>query len=107
MTRDKASGQWQSDVLCNRCDAQTVMRLNQQTGTLRCTQCGNHSDYGVGFRFTTEAMYEFHDTLLNAYRAASINIRLDPSRIHDDIQAAIDHHERLGNVIAQDVEKMP
>lgn len=49
--------------------------------------------------------YRFHDTLLLAYQQMKGLVRgsIDSMMIHYDVMAAIDHHERLGNVIANDV----
>jgi hypothetical protein len=50
-------------------------------------------------------MYRFHDTLLLTYQqmGSMLTGLLDPGMVHTNIQAAIDHHDRLGNVIANDV----
>ena len=49
--------------------------------------------------------YRFSDTLLLAYQQMKGLVRgaVDAMMIHYDVMAAIDHHERLGNVIANDV----
>lgn len=50
-------------------------------------------------------VYRFHDTLLLTYQQTQSLVRklLDSVMVHYDVQAAIDHHERLGNGIANDV----
>lgn len=50
-------------------------------------------------------VYRFHDDLKLTYqqlRSLLENI-LDPGMVHRNIAAAIDHHDRLGNVMANDV----
>lgn len=49
--------------------------------------------------------YRFHDTIHVTFQQSSSIVRnlLSPMMIHYDVQAAIDHHERLGNGIANDV----
>jgi len=49
--------------------------------------------------------YRFHDTLLLTFQQMSSIVRglLDPAMVHNDVSAAIDYHERLGNGIANDV----
>jgi hypothetical protein len=49
--------------------------------------------------------YRFHDTLLLAMQQMKGLVRgaIDPIMVHHDVMAAIDHHERLGNLIANDV----
>jgi hypothetical protein len=49
--------------------------------------------------------YRFSDTLLLAMQQMKGLVRsaIDPIMIHYDVLAAIDHHERLGNLIANDV----
>lgn len=50
-------------------------------------------------------VYRFHATLRLTYQqnAALLLSLLDPGMVHRDVSAAIDHHERLGNVMASDV----
>jgi len=50
-------------------------------------------------------VYRFHDQLLLTYqqKGSLLENLVDPSMVHRDVQAAIDHFERLGNVIANDV----
>ena len=50
-------------------------------------------------------VYRFHDQLLLTYqqKGSLLENLLDPGMVHRGVQAAIDHHERLGNVIANDV----
>jgi len=50
-------------------------------------------------------VYRFHDQLNLTYqqKGSLIENLIDPGMVHRDVQAAIDHHERLGNVIANDV----
>jgi Phage capsid protein len=50
-------------------------------------------------------VYRFHDTLLLTFQQMNSIVRslLDPSMVHNDVSAAIDYHERLGNGIASDV----
>jgi hypothetical protein len=50
-------------------------------------------------------IYRFHDQLLLTYqqKGSMLTNRIDPSMIHRDVHAAVDHHERLGNVLANDV----
>lgn len=47
----------------------------------------------------------FHDQLLLTYQqmGSLLENLIDPIMVHRGVQAAIDHHERLGNVIANDV----
>ena len=47
----------------------------------------------------------FHDQLLLSYqqKGSLLENLIDPSMVHRGISAAIDHHERLGNVLANDV----
>lgn len=47
----------------------------------------------------------FHDQLLLTYQqmGSLLENLIDPVMVHRGVQAAIDHHERLGNVIANDV----
>lgn len=49
--------------------------------------------------------YRFHDTLILTYQQMTSIVRglLSPVMIHYDVAAAIDHHERLGTGIANDV----
>jgi len=50
-------------------------------------------------------VYRFHDQLLLTYqqKGSLLENLLDPGMVHRGVSAAIDHHERLGNVIANDV----
>src|SRR3989337_296283 len=50
-------------------------------------------------------VYRFHDTLLLTYqqKGSLVSGLVDPGMVHRGVNAAIDHHERLGNVIANDV----
>src|SRR5678816_3472641 len=50
-------------------------------------------------------VYRFHDTLNLTYQQerSLLENLIDPGMVHRDVHAAIDHHERLGNVIANDV----
>lgn len=50
-------------------------------------------------------VYKFHDQIHLTYQQERglLERLLDPGMIHRDISAAIDHHERLGLVIANDV----
>lgn len=50
-------------------------------------------------------VYRFHDMLLLTYQqeGSMLERLIDPMMVHRDVGAAIDHHERLGNVIANDV----
>ncbi len=50
-------------------------------------------------------VYRFHDTLHLTYQqnGSLLTNILDPGMVHRDVHAAIDHHERLGNVMADDV----
>lgn len=50
-------------------------------------------------------VYRFHDQLLLTYqqKGSLLENLIDPAMVHRDVRAAIDHHERLGNVIANDV----
>ncbi len=50
-------------------------------------------------------VYRFHDTLKLIHKQTSSIVRglISPMMIHMDVHAAIDHHERLGNGIANDV----
>jgi len=50
-------------------------------------------------------IYRFHDQLNLTYQQerSLLENLIDPGMVHRDVGAAIDHHERLGNVIANDV----
>lgn len=50
-------------------------------------------------------IYRFHDTLHLTYQQAGslLTNLLDQGMVHRDVHAAIDHHERLGNGIANDI----
>src|SRR5437588_986947 len=50
-------------------------------------------------------VYRFHDTLNLTYqqKGSLLENLIEPGMVHRDVGAAIDHHERLGNVIANDV----
>lgn len=50
-------------------------------------------------------VYKFHDKLNLTYqqKGSLLENIIDPGMVHRDVNAAIDHHERLGNVIANDV----
>lgn len=50
-------------------------------------------------------VYRFHDQLLLTYqqKGSALENILDPGMVHRGVDAAIDHFERLGNVIANDV----
>lgn len=50
-------------------------------------------------------VYQFHDVLHLCYQqmGSLIENLIDPGMVHRGVQAAIDHHERLGNVMASDV----
>lgn len=50
-------------------------------------------------------VYRFHDRLLLTYqqKGSLLENLIDSMMVHRAVQAAIDHHERLGNVIANDV----
>lgn len=50
-------------------------------------------------------VYRFHDQLLLTYqqRGSLLSGLIDPGMVHRGVNAAIDHHERLGNVMANDV----
>jgi len=50
-------------------------------------------------------VYRFHDMLNLTYqqKGSLLEGLIDPGMVHRDVSAAIDHHERLGNVIANDV----
>ena len=50
-------------------------------------------------------VYRFHDQLLLTYQqeGSLLEKKLEPYMVHRDVSAAIDHFERLGNVIANDV----
>ncbi len=50
-------------------------------------------------------VYRFHDTLNITYQqqGSLLENLISPGMVHRDVHAAIDHHERLGNVIANDV----
>lgn len=50
-------------------------------------------------------VYRFHDQLNLTYqqKGSLLENLIDPGMVHRDVGAAIDHHERLGNVIANDV----
>jgi capsid protein len=47
----------------------------------------------------------FHDNIKLTYQSMGSQLEklLDPMMIHRDVHAAIDHHERMGNVMANDV----
>src|SRR5574339_614639 len=49
-------------------------------------------------------IYRFHDRIHLTYqqKGSLVQNLLDPGMVHRDVNAAIDHHERLGNVIAND-----
>jgi hypothetical protein len=49
--------------------------------------------------------YKFHDIILTTFQQDEMLVanKLDPRMVHRGINAQIDHHERLGNVIANDV----
>jgi hypothetical protein len=49
-------------------------------------------------------VYQFHDNLLLTYqqRGSLLSGRIAPYMVHRGVRAAIDHHERLGNVMAND-----
>ena len=50
-------------------------------------------------------VYRFHDTILLAYQQMGSLLEglILPGMVHRNVNAAIDHHERLGNVMANDV----
>lgn len=50
-------------------------------------------------------IYRFHDMLMLTYqqKGSLLENLIEPSMVHRDVGAAIDHHERLGNIIANDV----
>lgn len=50
-------------------------------------------------------VYRFHDTinLLYQQQGSVLEKLIDPTMVHRDVRGAIDHHERMGNVIANDV----
>lgn len=50
-------------------------------------------------------VYRFHDQLHLTYQqmGSMLENLISPEMVHRDVRAAIDHHERLGNVIANDV----
>jgi capsid protein len=50
-------------------------------------------------------VYRFHDMLNLTYqqKGSLLENLIDPSMVHRDVHAAIDFHERLGNVMANDV----
>src|SRR5712692_10219485 len=50
-------------------------------------------------------VYRFHDQLNMTYQqmGSLLEKLIPPNMVHRDVNAAIDHHERLGNVIANDV----
>src|SRR5262245_14289492 len=50
-------------------------------------------------------VYRFHDRLLLTYqqKGSLLQNLIDPGMLHANVDAAIDHHDRLGNVIANDV----
>lgn len=50
-------------------------------------------------------VYRFHDVLSLVYQQMGSLLEgwIEPGSVHRDVSAAIDHHERLGNVIANDV----
>jgi hypothetical protein len=50
-------------------------------------------------------VYRFHDQLLLTYqqKGSMLTNLIDGGMVHRDVHAAVDHHERLGNVIANDV----
>ena len=47
----------------------------------------------------------FHDTLPLLYQQmdSMLRGRLDPGMVHTGLSAAVDYHDRLGNVLANDV----
>ena len=49
--------------------------------------------------------YRFHDQIHLQYQQGSTRLqdKIDPMMVHRDVSAAIDHHERLGALIANDV----
>src|SRR5688572_3328520 len=50
-------------------------------------------------------VYRFHDTLSLTYqqKGSLLENTIDPGMVHRGVHAAIDHHERLGNEVANDV----
>lgn len=50
-------------------------------------------------------VYRFHDVLMLTYQqmGSLLEGTIEPGMVHRDVNAQIDHHERLGNVIANDV----
>lgn len=50
-------------------------------------------------------IYRFHDVLMLTYQQQGSLLQnlIDPGNVHRDVGAAIDHFDRLGNVIANDV----
>lgn len=50
-------------------------------------------------------VYRFHDTinLLYQQQGSMLENLIDPTMVHRDVRGAIDHHERMGGVIANDV----
>lgn len=50
-------------------------------------------------------IYRFHDRLMLTYqqKGSVLERVIDPINVHRDVSAAIDHFDRLGNVIANDV----
>lgn len=50
-------------------------------------------------------VYRFHDLLMLTYqqKGSLLMNTIDPMNVHRDVSAAIDHFDRLGNVIANDV----
>ncbi len=50
-------------------------------------------------------VYRFHDQLLLTYQqmGSLLQNTIEPENVHRDVSAAIDHFDRLGNVIANDV----
>jgi hypothetical protein len=47
----------------------------------------------------------FHDTLLLTYqqKGSLLENKIDPGMVHRNVHAAIDHHERLGNIMMNDI----
>lgn len=50
-------------------------------------------------------VYKFHDAINIQYQqeGSLLENLIDPMMVHRDVRGAIDHHERMGNVIANDV----
>lgn len=50
-------------------------------------------------------VYQFHDTIHLTYQQdkSLLESLIDPSMVHRGVQAAIDHHERMANTVANDV----